>query len=213
MAPPTENDASSKDPIEPAAPGAPSTSASEVDIDDDDGSPDPMRLTILAGVLLVLIGFWIWTVLHPPAKQYYTSLPGVRLEMLTPAQREMVIKEANATACACGSATCTNNVAECRHTEPTTCDLSLRLIAVIVRRVTGHDAEFEQPLPPGFLEAVRGAAPQAAPSTAPATAGSTAPSAPPSAFPATAASAIPSAQPSAVACPPTSGPVATPAPR
>lgn len=193
MAPPTDNDDATKAPVEPVASGAPSAPESDIDLDDDDDSPDPMRLTILAGVLLVLVGVWIWTVLHPPAKKYYTELPGVRLEALTPAQREMVIKEANATACACGSATCTNNIAECRTVEPTTCDTSLRLIGVIVRRVTGHDAEFEQPLPPGFLEAMRGVPPQAMRSGAPVTAPSAAPSGPPSAvaLPASGASASP----------------------
>lgn len=204
VAPPTDNEDASKEPIEPVAADASAGSEPDTDLDDDDGSPDPMRLTILAGVLLVLVGVWIWTALHPPAKKYYTDLPGVRLDALTPAQREMVVKEANATACACGSATCTNNVAECRTVEPTTCDTSLRLIGVIVRRVTGRDAEFEQPLPPGFLQAIRPAPAKAAPSAAHETARSAAPSSAPSA-----AAAQASPPPSdAVGAPPASSPSA-----
>jgi hypothetical protein len=127
--------------------------------DEEDESPDPVRLGILAAVLLVLISVWVWITLHPPPKKQYADIPGVSLEGLTPAQKEAVLREANAMNCDCGSATCHYDVAECRHMENTTCDVSMKLAGQIVKRVTGKDPVFTQPMPGGMDMAPASGAP------------------------------------------------------
>lgn len=163
MASPSDHDAPPDAPA--AAAGGDDAHGPEAEdaVDDDDG-PDPVRLSILALVLVVLLGVWLWTALRPTPKPFYAEMPGVRLDGLTPAQREIVLKEANAMACDCGSPTCHYNVAECRHMEETACDTSLRLAGIIIRRVTGKEPEYTQAMPGGMPGAINPGTPAASPS-------------------------------------------------
>lgn len=140
--------------IESPAGGADNTgarqeeSSSPASDEDEEEAPDPVRLSILGGVLVVLICFWVWTIFHPPPRPTYNDIPGIDLSHLTQPQREQVLREANSMMCDCGEADCTFTVAECRHKDKTTCDESLKLAAQIVQKVTGKKPIFTQKMPP-----------------------------------------------------------------
>lgn len=186
MAPPTDDEPGL------ASPPAEHADASSTDETEDD-APDLARLAILSCVLLGLIAFWLYTSLHPPPRKFYTDLPGLRLDGLTNAQLAAVLEESNAMNCDCGSSTCHYSVAECRHMEQTACDVSLKLGAIIIRKVTGKEAQLTQAMPPPMPAASSSA--QAASAASPAASSSAEPAAAsPAAAPASSASP-PAAQP------------------
>lgn len=118
--------------------------AAEVEEDD---SPDYVRMGILACILCLLVGFFVYTrFINPPKKTYYTDLPGLNLAAISAPQLEEILKQANAMACDCGYPGCTWNVAECRHMDPA-CDVSLKHAAEIVQSVTGKKAVVTVPMP------------------------------------------------------------------
>ncbi len=119
---------------------APGDSSAISASDEVDERPDPVRLGILAAVLLVLVSVLAWQKTHPPPPKFYTQLPGIDLRGLTPAQREEVLRITNSTPCNCGMDSCHYSIAECRNAQGTSCETSLKLAAQIVLRVTGKPA-------------------------------------------------------------------------
>lgn len=152
----------------------PAAAPSPTDDDEDDETPDPVRLTILSVVLVVLVGYYAWAYFHPPPKPYYTDIPGIDLTVLTPAQRQAVLDEANAMMCDCGEDTCMSyDVAQCRFMQGSTCATSLQHAREIVFKITHHEAKLTVPMPP----TMRGGVPKTASSagSAPKASGSAAP--------------------------------------
>jgi hypothetical protein len=162
----------------------------------DDEAPDMVRMGILSAVLLLLVGYFVWThFINPPKKPYYADLPGFEAAMaaMTPQQRDDVLKQANAMQCDCGYPNCSYNVAECRHMDPG-CDVSAKHAAEIIAQVTGGKApplpsnlepgaehHMGTPLAPGSAPGATGAMTPASPAAAAGSSGATSSAATPTA--------------------------------
>lgn len=126
-----------------ADPKTPDVSAPQ----DDDDKPDYVRMMLLASVLAVLLGFFVYTkFINPPKKPFYAVMPGVDLAGVAQPQVDEILKRANGQMCDCGIPGCTFNVAECRNLDPA-CDNSLKRAGEIVQAVTGKPPKLSMPSP------------------------------------------------------------------
>jgi hypothetical protein len=67
----------------------------------------------ILGFCFLVAHFTAWSHAEPVAKEpFYTTLPGVDMERLSPAQAEAVLKKLNVRRCHCG---CMRSVASCRN--------------------------------------------------------------------------------------------------
>ena len=121
--------------------------AADVDAFEDE-SPDYLRMGILATILLVLVGFLVYTrFINPPKKPFYADLPGLITAGTSKEQVDQVVKLCNERDCGCGLPNCSYNIAECRHMDPG-CDNSLRRAGEVFKEVTGKEPRFSMPVPP-----------------------------------------------------------------
>jgi hypothetical protein len=67
----------------------------------------------ILGFCFLVAHFTAWSHSEPVAKEpFYTTLPGVNMEHLTPGQADAVLKKLNLRRCHCG---CMRSVASCRN--------------------------------------------------------------------------------------------------
>ena len=68
---------------------------------------------IIVGVCFLVLRFTVWKQSEAAAPEpFYTTLPGVNMERLSPAKAEAVLKKLNLRRCHCG---CMRSVASCRN--------------------------------------------------------------------------------------------------
>jgi len=68
---------------------------------------------VIVGVCFLVLRFTVWDQSVPVAPEpFYTALPGVNMERLSPEKAEVVLKTLNLRRCHCG---CMRSVASCRN--------------------------------------------------------------------------------------------------
>jgi hypothetical protein len=68
---------------------------------------------VIVGVCFLVLRFTVWDQSVPVAREpFYTELPGVNMERLSPEKAEVVLKTLNLRRCHCG---CMRSVASCRN--------------------------------------------------------------------------------------------------